>query len=250
MEIKPLVKRLQDDNLLFNVLVDGQIVNETPLNPQSAVEAYLNTIVDKHKGAEIEVEQIQEGGNNVKLNLTTMDHPLPNQAPAPPMNGLQAVPDYNTFLFNELNNQVASLRERNKELKTENRELIKTNNENLVRINTFDREKELYIKEKDTEKTAGLSGIVDTVAANPSILESAMGILGGMMNKGAQGAPNAPVAQAKQPLTNAEKYAHHVQRFVAGQPEQVGKVFFELSQQCIEDPSILEELATMVMQRA
>lgn len=262
MNIQETAAHLQTLNQPFDVLIvkngaEQELYKELP---PTNVEALLNDVVNSHNPERL---IIQERRKNGTVNLKTHRQEVALQAPAAPQYpqaGLAGVSypvvqqpvsvpaDFKDYMISDLKKKAEKWEQKAEKLEKENYDLKKERDDLQLELKTKDKEFDLAQKEQQLEQTNGLSGIIETVSANPALANIAAMAIGRLMGIDASqleggdvpAIGSAPADAPDVPDVN-KKIAGFVADWIHKADEQTAVSFYELMKQLAAAPELITE---------
>lgn len=189
--IEQISKFLEDEHAgAFDVLINGGVEVYRNLSPLDAdVEELLLEVVDSHKPKSLTVVPRKPNGSSTRrltpISIQINDKKMDSESFAQPMAGPAAAPQPATphdFMANWWQEQYRQTQRKLEKIEEDRDKLREKCNELEKERHFKDKEFELAIREKDMEKSGGLSGVMETVGSNPALANAAAMLLGRIMD--------------------------------------------------------------------
>ncbi|MEH0157371.1 hypothetical protein V6R21_24880 [Limibacter armeniacum] len=268
--INQISKILALDEYGFDILADLQgerklLYENIKKHDASDIAHFLRNIANSFELDQLHIQRRKKNGSSAKLldyyttiRLSETEYPgLSGVAVTAPPAAPVAHPgmdDYKNFVINRLERENNSLQSKLEYLEKENQELRK-DNFNLEKQSAFkDKEFELIQRQVELEKSGGMNGVLEKVAANPVLaglagtaLARIMGIdqsphatLPMTMNGEQDEMPHVKMEGADESV--AAEVGEKVKEWLKTQTEEVVSKYYVLTQIIGANPSVLDKI--------
>lgn len=237
MNIESVSKHVQRIGNKFDVIVENNGKTEVLYKNHEPFEVseLLNEVVQYNKPNKLMVQTKKRNGSTFLLDrLIEVDM---NSKPATMgmLAGIGLTNDFKDYIINDLKDKSNKLETKCDRLEKENEQLKKDNFEQEKELKFKDKEFEIAVREKESETSGGLAGIMETVSNNPALANIAVMAIGRLMGVAmpqmgeAEEAPKAEIVPETQPQTPNHKIAKFISDWIIKVDEATATKFFELS---------------------